>query len=169
MIAKIENLTCKIYVVYFDAVWTCRHAGKCTDCFIYFIMPVAPLLVSPTSEQPVPAGSHDVPKFGGLGDLPSARQVSPPVSSSNNATEEESGSEEDEDDSKHDNPITSTPMLQQQQPISNQQVIVILKMVTVYSHMLCVAWQVVCQYTQLYYAVQSSSIGYHYPVYVCGV
>lgn len=93
-----------------------------------FLMPTAP---SPTSDQPaavVQAGSHDVPKFGGLGDLPSARQVSPPASS-NNATEEESASEEDEDDSEHDNPITSTPMLVQK-PITNQQVSIILKMVT---------------------------------------
>ena len=139
--------------------------------FYLFLVLIAPLLESPSSEQPATAllaGSHDVPKFGGLGDLPSTHQVSPPVSCSNNATEEESGSEEDEDDSKHDNPITSTPMLKQQ-PISDQQVILILKMVTIYPYMPCVAWQVVCQHTQLHYAVQSSSVGHHYAVHVCGI
>lgn len=96
------------------------HTSSSVICFPVH---VAPLLASPTLEQSpavVLAGSHDVPKFGGLGDLPSPSQASPPASS-DNTTEEEHASEEDEDDSEDNNPITSTPMLKQQ-PIVNQQV-----------------------------------------------
>ena len=87
-----------------------------------FLIHIAPLSVSPTSEQSaaVPVASHDVPKFGGLGDLSSGQRVSPPVST-DHTTEEECASEEDEDDTEDDNPITSTPM-PQQQPTTNKQV-----------------------------------------------
>ena len=86
--------------------------------------------MSPTSEQPsvvLPVISHDVPKFGGLGDLSSAKRVSPPTSS-DHTTEEECASEEDEDDSEDDNPITSTPM---PQSTGNKQVRKMEEMVSI--------------------------------------
>ena len=110
--------------------------------------------MSPTLEQSaaaVSARSHNVPKFGGIGDLQSAHQVSPPASS-DNATEEECASEEDEDDTEDDNPVTSVP-IPHQQPITSQQVRIILEMVSVHPHIPCVASQVGYQHTQLHYAV----------------
>ena len=67
-----------------------------------------------------PAGSQDVPKFGGLGDLTGPHQISP-LASSNNVTEEECSNEEDDDDTGDDNPITSTPIVQPQS-MTNQLV-----------------------------------------------
>lgn len=116
-------------------------------------MPVAPLLASPASEQSeaVPVVSHDMPKFGGLGDLPSVRHASPPASG-DNTTEEEHASDEDEDDSEDDNPITSTPMLQQQ-PTVNQQVRELMVSHYRLSTTVCAACKAVHQRTQFHDAI----------------